>query len=1355
MGGLASVALAASTAAASSWQPDPVDLTGDVAGDVAAKIQPELASQFTGDTAEGFWVRFADSADLSRASGIRDWDRRGAEVARQLRETALASQAGVRASLDREGVEYQAFWATNAIRVEGGSPELAMALAGDAEVAELLPTFRVDLPDPVPGGDVARVQSVEWGIANINADDVWREGVRGEGVVIANIDSGVQYDHPALVGSYRGNNGDGTFTHDYNWFDHAGTRDHPVDNDGHGTHTMGTMVGDDGAGNQIGVAPGATWIAANGCCPTDAALIASGQWMLEPTDLDGNNPDASKRPNIINNSWGSESPSNAAFMEDISNAWAASGIFGVWSNGNNGSRCRTSGSPGSRIANYSVGAYDATNTVAGFSSRGAGQDGETKPNISAPGVDVRSSIPGNGYASYNGTSMAAPHVAGTVALLWAASPALAGEIDATRDLLDGTAVDQPDTQCGGTAGANGDDNNVYGEGRLDALALVEAAPSGAAGVLAGTVTDAVTGRPVPGATVTITGEVERERTSGADGTFEARLPAGEFTVAVSAYLYQDTTEAVTVEAGRTTLGVALESVPTATITGTVLDGSGQGWPLYAKVTVDGEAALSDHTDPATGRYAIRVPVDTTWTLSVASQYEGYLAPDPIRIEVGSADVVNDVALPVDASRCVAAGYRLGPIQPVLTENFDAGALPAGWTIDDRVGKGQNWVFDDPKQRGNRSGGTGAFAIIDSESFFLDTQDTALVTPPLDLSAAESVAVTFRQHYDSYYKDTYADVDVSVDGGETWSSVRSQTGVSVRGPNLTELAVPRAAGNGEVVFRWHYGSYFGHHWQIDDVVIGTRSCDPVDGGLVVGQVSDRNTGAALAGATVTDLAAPDRAVTTTATPDDRDLGDGFWWTVAEPAGEHRFSATSAEYQDGAATVAVRPRWATEVDFALAAGIVTVDRTEVRSSLKLGGAATRTFTVTNEGTAPAEVELAGRDGAFEILGGGGGGATTVRQLDSAATAATTAATLAARAAPATARAGFGGSGLPAGRTATTVAPHAAEDELTITHSVSQDLMVNSTSCAGGDTTSAVGFLRVFDLADFDIETDFTVTSVSFGVESARGAQQLGVRLHTLDGELTYDNLTLIGSAETTLEPQEMTMVSVPVSGTAPKGSTLVVELDSPDLTNLGGAFFPGSNDLGQTGPTYLRAVDCATPEPTSTDQLGFPEMHLVLNVTGKVDNDLRWLGVAPEAVTIAPGDSVEVTVTMDSAQIDQPGTYTGRIRLSEDTPYAGPSVGATMTVSPPAKWGKVLGAVTGTSCAGATAPLADATVQIDWWSGYRTLYTDAAGGYAYWLDTRGNPYTVVVAKDGYRPLVKTLRITKGKAVTLDVALHEANC
>ena len=244
-----------------------------------------------------------------------------------LTAAAATSQKESIEVLDAEGATYQTFYATNAIRVDAGDEALVEKLAGLGEVQSLWPTRDYAVEEPVKGKDVKDVDAVEWGVANINADDVWNEfGTTGEGIVVGNIDTGVQFDHPALVNQYRGNNGDGTFNHNYNWFDAAGScATAPCDNNGHGTHTMGTMVGDDGGANQIGVAPGAKWIAANGCCPSDEALIASGEWMLAPTDLDGREPRRQKRPHIVNNSWGSQVPSNDPFMEDVQEAWAASG----------------------------------------------------------------------------------------------------------------------------------------------------------------------------------------------------------------------------------------------------------------------------------------------------------------------------------------------------------------------------------------------------------------------------------------------------------------------------------------------------------------------------------------------------------------------------------------------------------------------------------------------------------------------------------------------------------------------------------------------------------------------------------------------------------------------------------------------------------------------------------------------------------------------------------------------------------------------------------------------------------------------------------------------------------------------
>jgi subtilisin family serine protease len=203
-----------------------------------------------------------------------------------LRHTADTAQAGVRATLKAARVKFRPHHISNTILVRGGDSALVHELAAAPEVARLLPTRTYKLDKTVEAAPDAGVQAVEWGITAIHAHTVWDTyGARGEGIVVANIDTGVEYDHPALVNRYRGTTGAGTYDHNYNWYDPSqvcpGAA--PCDNVGHGTHTMGTMVGADASGNQVGVAPGARWIAAKGCEETGArtrrcSARRSGSW---------------------------------------------------------------------------------------------------------------------------------------------------------------------------------------------------------------------------------------------------------------------------------------------------------------------------------------------------------------------------------------------------------------------------------------------------------------------------------------------------------------------------------------------------------------------------------------------------------------------------------------------------------------------------------------------------------------------------------------------------------------------------------------------------------------------------------------------------------------------------------------------------------------------------------------------------------------------------------------------------------------------------------------------------------------------------------------------------------------------
>jgi subtilisin family serine protease len=437
-----------------------------------AQVDSELYAELDGGGSTEFLVYLAERADLSGAATFGTKLAKTRHVYAELTSVAQASQASLRASLDRRGIAYESFWIANALLVQGDRA-LVDELAARSDVASIEPDRSYPLVEPTARlASDAEINAIEWGVANIKADQVWSQfGATGEGIVVANIDTGVQFDHPALDAQYRGT---ATGSHSYNWFDPArvcqdpGT---PCDNNGHGTHTMGTMVGDDGAGNQVGVAPGAQWIAAKGCesnACSGSALLASGQWMVAPTDVNGANPDPAMAPDIVNNSWGGGH--GDTWYESTISAWISAGIFPMFAAGNAGPSCETVSSPGDNVTAYAVGAHDINDSIAGFSGRGpSGVDGSVKPDLTAPGVGVRSAVPGGGYASLSGTSMATPHAAGAVALLWSAAPDLHGDIDGTRAVLDQTAVDVSVNQCGGGTAIN---NNVFGEGRLDALAAV-------------------------------------------------------------------------------------------------------------------------------------------------------------------------------------------------------------------------------------------------------------------------------------------------------------------------------------------------------------------------------------------------------------------------------------------------------------------------------------------------------------------------------------------------------------------------------------------------------------------------------------------------------------------------------------------------------------------------------------------------------------------------------------------------------------------------------------------------------------------------------------------------------------------
>ncbi|GMT99913.1 hypothetical protein KH5H1_40330 [Corallococcus caeni] len=566
------------------------------------------------------WLVLRQKADLSAAPGIKDWAARGRFVTHQLQTVAQDSQTNLRNELTRRGLKYQSAWIINAIRVDADATT-TKALSQHPDVERVVRDVRFQIPKPLPGPTV-HPTAIEWNIARVRAPEVWASlGTRGEGITVGSIDTGAQFDHPALARQYRGRLPDGTVDHNYNWFDPSQVCGSPsltpCDNVGHGTHTMGTMVGDDGdpGENQIGVAPGVRWMTAKGCedlsCST-SALLAAAQWMLAPTDLTGNNPRPELRPQIINNSWG-DGPTDPVF-QPIVQTWIAAGIFPVFSNGNEGELgCGTSGIPGAYPESYSVGAFDINDAIAPFSGRGPSAfGGITKPDVAAPGVNVRSSVPGGGYEAWSGTSMAAPHVAATVALMWSAAPSLMGDVAATRALLDATAVDREDLSCGGAPG----DNNVWGEGTLDAFRAVELSPRGPTGLLTGVATAPETGAALPGVRIDVTGPSERTTVTDDVGRYSLVLPVGTYTVSATLFgrAPVTVTGVVVSEGGTVTQDFSLAQVPSHAVAGRVTDPSGTPVP-GATVTVLGTPLPPAITGPD-GRYRFEQVPEGTYDVQV-------------------------------------------------------------------------------------------------------------------------------------------------------------------------------------------------------------------------------------------------------------------------------------------------------------------------------------------------------------------------------------------------------------------------------------------------------------------------------------------------------------------------------------------------------------------------------------------------------------------------------------------------------------------------------------------------------------------------------------------------------------------
>ena len=399
-----------------------------------------------------------DQVDPRMVKPVRG-ERHDASVVRALKKQADGTQGALRAMLKigrarGDVLTVTPLWIVNAIAVTA-RPDAIRTLANRPEIASVGPERSIQAPDALVLASVPA--EVEPNIAQVRAPDLWDLGYRGAGVVVASMDTGVDGTHPDLADQLRPGPG--------SWFDPYGQHATPTDLNGHGTQTMGIMVGRSAGGSAIGMAPDATWIAAkifndNGVA-TSSAIHLAYQWILDP---DGD-PTTADAPSVVNESWALGAPGcNLEFEPDLE-ALVAAGITPVFAAGNFGPSAGSAPSPANNPAAFAVGAIDGTDAIADFSSHGptsCGRAGSvTYPDVTAPGVDIASSGRYGLYETSSGTSVAAPHVSGALALLRGAFPQLtAAQIEAA---VRASAVD---------LGPTGPDD-VFGTGRLDVRAAFD------------------------------------------------------------------------------------------------------------------------------------------------------------------------------------------------------------------------------------------------------------------------------------------------------------------------------------------------------------------------------------------------------------------------------------------------------------------------------------------------------------------------------------------------------------------------------------------------------------------------------------------------------------------------------------------------------------------------------------------------------------------------------------------------------------------------------------------------------------------------------------------------------------------
>jgi len=581
------------------------------------------------------------------------------------------------------------------------------------------------------------------------------------------------------------------------------------------------------------------------------------------------------------------------------------------------------------------------------------------------GLGIYNSTGLGGWAQYGGTSLSSPLVAAMFALAGTPTPGTYpvtypyADPSGLNDVTSGDDGDCGDVLCQAGPGWDGPTGLGTPEG-------VKALTQGPSGQIVGKITDSSTGAGIAGVDVTATAASGDQftATTGADGGYDLYAPDGTYTVTATEFGYPtQTVDDVAVAVNESvTENFVLTALPRETVSGYVTDGSGHGWPMRAKITISGYPGGAVYSDPYTGKYSVTLPSGTDYTMQFTSaDLSGYLGQSAT-VDVGGSAVRQDIQLPVDTSTCTAPGYAYQDQGELETfTGWQGTAAQDGWSVVDNIGNGQTWNFANLNGFAGPQGSDSDFASVQSDYWDGGQQDTELVSPAVDLSGQTDPQIMFDNEYIGFPGQT-GTVDLSLDGGTTWSTVFTPPTMN----DLMDIPIPQAAGRSDVRVRFHFIGGDTRMWQIDNVLIGSRTCAAQPGGLVAGVVTDANTGDVLEGATVTSATDQTQFGVTAATPDDAGLPGGYYWLYSSHTGQTGFTVTDGQYANASSQVDVAADGVTHQDFKLDAGRLTVSQQSLSVTETLGASAAKTVTLGNSGTAPLNVTVGESDAGFTAMG-----------------------------------------------------------------------------------------------------------------------------------------------------------------------------------------------------------------------------------------------------------------------------------------------------------------------------------------------------------------------------------------------------